>query len=39
MNAEWDVTKNLLLGGTVRYENFSDFGNNVSWKEMQGISC
>lgn len=32
MNAEWDVTKNLLLGGTVRYENFSDFGNNVSWK-------
>jgi len=32
MNAEWDVTKNLLLGGTVRYEKFSDFGNNVSWK-------
>lgn len=32
VNTEWDVTNNLLLGGTVRYENFSDFGNNVSWK-------
>ena len=29
---EWDVTDKLLLGGALRYENFSDFGDNTSWK-------
>ena len=28
----WDITKDFLLEGAVRYENFSDFGNNFSWK-------
>jgi len=29
---EWDVTDKLLVGGAVRYEDFSDFGDNTSWK-------
>lgn len=29
---EWDLTENLLIGGAVRYEDFSDFGDNTSWK-------
>lgn len=29
---EWEPTKELLIGGAVRYEDFSDFGNNTSWK-------
>tara|TARA_R110001583_G_scaffold63364_5_gene185616 strand:+ start:21513 stop:24134 length:2622 start_codon:yes stop_codon:yes gene_type:complete len=29
---EWELTKALLLGGAVRYEDFSDFGDNTSWK-------
>lgn len=29
---EWDVTDKLLFGGAVRYEDFSDFGDNTSWK-------
>lgn len=27
-----DVTNNFLIGGALRYENYSDFGNNLSWK-------
>ncbi len=27
-----DLTKRVLLGGAIRYENYSDFGGNVSWK-------
>ena len=27
-----DFTENFLLGGAVRFENYSDFGTNVSWK-------
>ncbi len=29
---EWEVTNELLIGGAVRYEDFSDFGDNTSWK-------
>ncbi len=29
---EWDVNDTFLVGGSLRYENYSDFGNNVSWK-------
>ncbi len=31
-DAEWDVTEALLIGGALRYENYSDFGGNTSWK-------
>ncbi|HFS67677.1 MAG TPA: TonB-dependent receptor [Flavobacteriia bacterium] len=27
-----DITESFLLGGAVRYENYSDFGSNVSYK-------
>ena len=29
---EWEPTEEFLIGGAVRYEDFSDFGNNTSWK-------
>ncbi len=29
---DFDITSNLLLGAAVRYEDFSDFGDNISWK-------
>jgi len=29
---DWDISDDFLIGGSVRYENFSDFGSNVSWK-------
>jgi len=29
---EWEPTEQLLVGGAIRYEDFSDFGDNVSWK-------
>lgn len=29
---DWDITEKLLIGGAVRYENYSDFGGNTSWK-------
>ena len=29
---EWEPSKELLLGAAIRHENFSDFGNNTSWK-------
>ena len=31
-NLEWDITDKLLIAGAVRYEDFSDFGDNTSWK-------
>ncbi|SFC89141.1 TonB-dependent receptor [Algibacter pectinivorans] len=31
-DVEWEPTDALLIGGAVRYEDFSDFGDNVSWK-------
>lgn len=32
LGADWDATPSLLIGGAVRFENYSDFGNNFSWK-------
>ena len=29
---EWDITEEFLIGGAIRYEDFSDFGDNTSWK-------
>ena len=29
---DFDITEALLIGGAVRYEDFSDFGDNTSWK-------
>jgi len=31
-DVEWDITDAFLIGGAIRYENYSDFGSNVSWK-------
>ena len=31
-NLDWDATKDFLIGGAIRYEDFSDFGSNSSWK-------
>jgi len=31
-NLDWDATKDFLIGGAIRYEDFSDFGSNTSWK-------
>jgi len=31
-DAELDVTKNLVFGGALRYENFSDFGGTLNGK-------
>lgn len=31
-DAEWDINDDFLIGGAVRFENYSDFGNNFSWK-------
>ena len=31
-SADWDATESFLIGGAVRYENYSDFGSNLSWK-------
>lgn len=28
----WDIDKNLLINGTARIENYSDFGNAFVWK-------
>ncbi|MBQ4913861.1 TonB-dependent receptor [Maribacter sp. MMG018] len=27
-----DISKTFLIGGALRYESYSDFGDNVSWK-------
>ena len=29
---DFDVSQSFLIGGAIRFENYSDFGNNVSWK-------
>ena len=29
---DYDVTEAFLIGGSLRYENYTDFGNNFSWK-------
>ncbi|WP_185154480.1 TonB-dependent receptor [Fulvivirga sp. M361] len=29
---DFDATDNFLVGGAVRFENYSDFGSNFSWK-------
>jgi iron complex outermembrane receptor protein len=29
---DYDITEKFLIGGSLRYENYSDFGNNFSWK-------
>jgi iron complex outermembrane recepter protein len=29
---DYDITKSFLVGGAARFENYSDFGSNVSWK-------
>ena len=29
---EWEPTDEFLIGGAIRYEDFSDFGDNTSWK-------
>lgn len=29
---DFDVTSTFLVGGAVRFEDYSDFGSNVSWK-------
>ena len=29
---DYDVTDAFLIGGSLRYENYTDFGNNFSWK-------
>ena len=29
---DWDISDNFLIGGALRYENYSDFGSNNSWK-------
>lgn len=29
---EWDVSEDFLIGAAIRYEDFSDFGDNTSWK-------
>ncbi len=29
---DYDLSESTFLGGAVRFENYSDFGNNLSWK-------
>ncbi len=29
---DYDITEALLIGGAIRFEDFSDFGSNTSWK-------
>lgn len=29
---EWEPTEKILLDGALRYEDYSDFGDNLSWK-------
>ncbi len=31
-DVEWEPTEAFLIGAAVRYEDFSDFGDNTSWK-------
>ena len=27
-----DLSANILIGGAIRFENYNDFGTNLSWK-------
>ena len=29
---DWDISEAFLIGGAMRFENYSDFGSNTSWK-------
>jgi iron complex outermembrane receptor protein len=29
---DYDMSEAFLIGGSIRYENYSDFGDNISWK-------
>jgi iron complex outermembrane receptor protein len=29
---DYDATESFLVGGAIRFENYSDFGSNLSWK-------
>ena len=29
---DYDLSSNTFVGGAVRFENYSDFGSNISWK-------
>ncbi len=31
-SADYEATETLLVGGAARFENYSDFGSNLSWK-------
>ena len=31
-SVDWDINDDFLLGGAARFENYSDFGTNLSWK-------
>ncbi len=32
LSADYDISEEFLFGGAVRFENYSDFGSNFSWK-------
>ncbi|HID16339.1 MAG TPA: TonB-dependent receptor, partial [Candidatus Atribacteria bacterium] len=32
LGLDFDITKSLLFGAAARYEDFTDFGGNLSWK-------
>ncbi|MFT5438095.1 MAG: iron complex outermembrane receptor protein, partial [Ulvibacter sp.] len=32
LSADYDATRSFLIGGAARFENYSDFGSNFSWK-------
>lgn len=32
VGADYDISKSTLIGAAARYENYSDFGSNFSWK-------
>lgn len=32
LGADYDIVDNTLVGGALRFENYSDFGSNLSWK-------
>ncbi|MFD0862990.1 TonB-dependent receptor domain-containing protein [Sungkyunkwania multivorans] len=32
LGLDWDASEEILINGAIRYEDYSDFGSNVSWK-------
>jgi len=32
LGADYDASENTLVGGALRFENYTDFGSNLSWK-------